>query len=220
MHGDILLIKDTHVKAAKNIAEIIFNNITGNEIEKFVVAISGESGCGKSEVAHMISYFLKEKGILAKLLHMDNYYVVPSKERHELRKKRGLDSINYDEYNWDLIKKHIKEFRESSISVLPFLDLLTDQMDKLITDFKGINVLIMEGLYSIYCDYGVDLKIFIDLDYTETKKAQMLRRKEKFDEFRLKVLEREHEVVQMLKPKADLIITKNFDVIESDDAIL
>jgi uridine kinase len=48
----------------------------------------------------------------------------------------------------------------------------------------------------------------------------MLRRKEKFDEFRLKVLEREHEVVQLLKPKADLIITKNFDVVEADGAIL
>ncbi|MDD3818684.1 MAG: uridine kinase, partial [Actinomycetota bacterium] len=82
MHGDILLIKDTHIKAAGNIAEMVFDNITCNEIEKFVVAISGESGCGKSEVAHMISYFLKEKGILAKLLHMDNYYIVPSKERY------------------------------------------------------------------------------------------------------------------------------------------
>jgi uridine kinase len=220
MHGDILLIKDTHIKAAKNITERVYNDIKGSRVEKFVLAISGESGCGKSEVAHMISYLLKEKGILAKLLHMDNYYIVPSKERYELRKKRGLDSINYDEYNWSLIKKHIREFRESRISVLPFLDLLTDQMDKLITDFKGIDVLIMEGLYSIYCDYGVDLKIFIDLDYTKTKKSQMLRRKEKFDEFRLKVLEREHEVVQLLKPKADLIITKNFDVAEADGAIL
>lgn len=220
MHGDILLIKDTHIKAAGNIAEMVFDNITCNEIEKFVVAISGESGCGKSEVAHMISYFLKEKGILAKLLHMDNYYIVPSKERYEIRKKIGLDSINYDEYNWDLIKKHIKEFRESRISVLPFLDLLTDKMDKLITDFKGINVLIMEGLYSIHCDYGVDLKIFIDLDYTETKKAQIQRKKEKFDEFRLKVLEREHEVVRMLKPEADLVITKNFDVAKADGTIL
>ena len=134
-----------------------------------------------------------------------------------LRKKNGLESINYTEYNWGLIKKHIKEFKESKISVLPFVDLLTDQIDKLITDFKEINVLILEGLYSLRINHSVNLKVFIDLTYHDTKKAQILRGKEKFDEFRSKVLEREHEVVQSLKPKADLIITKDFDVVNVRD---
>lgn len=95
--------------------------------------------------------------------------------------------------------------------------MVTDQIDKLITDFKGINVLILEGLYSVYIDHDIDLKVFIDLAYPDNKRAQILRRKEKFDEFRLKVLEREHEVVQSLKPKADLIITKDFNVVDARD---
>ncbi|MBU4483662.1 MAG: uridine kinase, partial [Actinobacteria bacterium] len=208
MHGDILLIQKKHIKVAKNIVERILRN----KLNKFIIALSGESGSGKSEVAHLISQFLKDKGILAKILHTDNYYTMPPKQRYEWRKAKGLESINYTEYDWDLIKKHIKEFREGKKSVLPFLDLLTDQMDKLITDFKEIKVLILEGLYSLRINHSVNLKVFIDLTYHDTKKAQILRGKEKFDEFRSKVLEREHEVVQSLKPKADLIITKDFDV--------
>ncbi|MBU4313953.1 MAG: uridine kinase [Actinobacteria bacterium] len=213
MHGDILLIQKKHIKVAKNIVERILRN----KLNKFIIALSGESGSGKSEVAHLISQFLKDKGILAKILHTDNYYTMPPKQRYEWRKAKGLESINYTEYDWDLIKKHIKEFREGKKSVLPFLDLLTDQMDKLITDFKEIKVLILEGLYSIRINHSVNLKVFIDLTYHDTKKAQILRGKEKFDEFRSKVLEREHEVVQSLKPKADLIITKDFDVVNVRD---
>ena len=213
MHGDILLIQKKHIKVAKNIVERILRN----KLNKFIIALSGESGSGKSEVAHLISQFLKDKGILAKVLHADNYYTMPPKQRYEWRKAKGLESINYTEYDWDLIKKHIKEFREGKKSVLPFLDLLTDQMDKLITDFKEIKVLILEGLYSLRVNHSVNLKVFIDLTYHDTKKAQILRGKEKFDEFRSKVLEREHEVVQSLKPKADLIITKDFDVVNVRD---
>jgi len=72
-------------------------------------------------------------------------------------------------------------------------------------------------LYSLRINHSVNLKVFIDLTYHDTKKAQILRGKEKFDEFRSKVLEREHEVVQSLKPKADLIITKDFDVVNVRD---
>ncbi len=213
MNGDVLLIQKRHIKAAENIVK----RILGNKLNKFIIVIGGESGSGKSEVAHLISQFLKDKGILAKILHTDNYYTIPPKKRYKWRKKNGLESINYEEYDWDLIKRHIKEFKEGKMSILPFLDLLTNQVDKLITDFKEIDVLILEGLYSLYIDNSVNLKVFIDLAYPDTKRAQILRRKEKFDEFRLKVLEREHEVVQSLKPEADLIITKDFNVVDVRD---
>jgi len=59
------------------------------------------------------------------------------------------------------------------------------------------------------------LKIFIDLTYHETKKAQVLRGKEPQNKFRLQVLQREHEVVQSLRPLADLLVTKEFEVVEA-----
>ena len=57
---------------------------------------------------------------------------------------------------------------------------------------------------------NADLRVFIDLTYHETKKAQLVRGKEPQNEFRLNVLKREHEVVQSLRPLADLIVTKDY----------
>ena len=209
MLGDVLLITEKHKKAAEQIVD----RLGRIKSDKMVIAIGGESGSGKSELAHVISRRLKDKGELAKILHIDNYYKVSPQERTEWRKRHGVESIGLSEYDWDLINQNIAEFRESKEAVLPCIDLLTDQEDRLITDFEGIKYLIVEGLYPLKAD--ADLKIFIDLTYHETKKAQILRGKEPQNEFRLQVLQREHEVVQSLRPSADLLVTKDFDVVEA-----
>ncbi len=214
MLGDVLLITEKHEKAAEQIVD----RLSRIESDKMVIAIGGESGSGKSELAHVISRRLKDKGELAKILHIDNYYRISPQERTEWRKRHGVESIGLSEYNWDLINQNIAEFRESKEAVLPCIDLLTDQEDRLITNFEGIKYLIVEGLYPLRAD--ADLKIFIDLTYHETKKAQILRGKEPQNEFRLQVLQREHEVVQSLRPSADLLVTKDFDVVEARECVL
>jgi uridine kinase len=72
-------------------------------------------------------------------------------------------------------------------------------------------VVIVDGLYPLHID--ADLRIFIDLTYHDTKKAQVLRGKEPQNEYRLSVLRREHEVVQSLRPLADYLVTPGFDLI-------
>jgi uridine kinase len=97
---------------------------------------------------------------------------------------------------------------------MPCIDLLTDQEDRLITSFKGLRYLIIEGLYAIKAE--ADLKVLIDLTYHETKKAQFDRGKEPTNEFRWQVLEQEHQVVQSLRSRADLLVTNDFTVIKAD----
>lgn len=210
MLGDVLLITDNHRKAAAQIVD----RLGDIKADKFVIAVGGESGAGKSELAHVIARRLKDKGELAKTLHIDDYYKVPPRERTEWRKEHGMESVGLSEINWDLLGQHIADFRESKEAVLPCIDLLTDQIDKLITTFEGIKYLIVEGLYPLNIDAG--LRIFIDLTYHETKRAQIVRGKEPQTEWRWKVLEREHQVVQSLRPLADLLVTKDFDVVEAN----
>ncbi|MCD4679043.1 MAG: hypothetical protein K8S00_01520, partial [Bacteroidales bacterium] len=76
-----------------------------------------------------------------------------------------------------------------------------------------IDMLIIDGLYAINTE-GIDLGVFIELTYHDTKKAQIVRGKEPQNEYRMKVLEREHQVVQSIKPKARLLVTKDYDVVE------
>ena len=94
---------------------------------------------------------------------------------------------------------------------MPCVDLVTEQVDTLITDFKDVDMLIIDGLYAMKTE-NIDLKIFIDITYHDTGKAQLLRGKEPQNEYRMKVLLQEHKMVSSLKEFADIIIKKDYNV--------
>jgi len=209
MLGDILLIEDKHRIAG----EAIIQKILERKKDKFMIAISGESGSGKSELAHVIAKGLRKHGIMAKPIHIDNYYRIHPLERTEWRKKNGIENVvGYGEYDWDTIYRNIEDFKNDRQSTMPCVDLVTEQVDQLTTDFKGIDMLVIDGLYAIKTE-EVDLRIFLELTYHETKKAQVVRGKEPQNEYRMAVLEQEHRMVQALKPKADILISKEYEVL-------
>ena len=210
MLGDILLIADKHRKAGAQIVE----QLDRMAQDKIVVAIGGESGSGKSELAHVVARTLKDQGRLTKILHIDNYYTVRPQDREAWRKKNGIQSVGLGEIDWDLLDQHLEAFRNSQSAVLPCIDLLTDQIDELHTDFRPIGVVIVDGLYPLHVN--AELKVFIDLTYHDTKKAQLVRGKEPANEYRLSVLKREHEVVQGLRPLANFLVTPEFDLVPAD----
>ena len=216
MLGDVLLIQETHKLAAARIKEIVMKDCASKARGyKYIVAISGESGSGKSELSHSLAKMLKPEQIRVKIIHTDNYYKVPPLLRTEWRRTQGIDSIGLDEYDWNLIHQNIREFKEDREAMMPCIDIIPEQTDKLITDFKKIDFLVVDGLYAIKTK-GVDLRVFIDLTYVETKMMQLARMKESQDEWRMQVLEREHQNVQVLKKTADLIVDKAYDVIQAN----
>lgn len=212
MLGDVLLITEKHKKAAQVIVAHL-GKMTG---EKIVIAVGGESGSGKSELGHEIARLLKAQGTPAKIMHIDNYYKTSPQDRNPWRKAHGVESIGYTEYDWTVINRNLAEFSADADDVLmPCIDLLTDQEDQLHTSFKGLRYMVIEGLYAIQAE--ADLRVLIDLTYHETKKAQLVRGKENMDQWRLQVLEQEHQVVQSLRSKIDLLVTKDFDVITAKE---
>jgi len=207
MLGDVLLITEDHKKAASEILWYL-DKIAG---EKVILAVGGESGSGKTEIAHEIARALKKRGTPAKVMHIDNYYLTSPVERTPWRQEHGIESIGFTEYDWDTINRNLNEFQEDQDRVtMPCIDLLTDQEDQLITSFKGLKYLVIEGLYAIQA--AANLKVLIDLTYHDTKKAQFERGKEPTNDYRWQVLQREHEVVQSLRPQADLLVNKDFSV--------
>jgi uridine kinase len=220
MLSDILLIGEQHKAAAKEIAERVlaerYSVRDDQSGHKFVVAISGESGSGKSELSHVLAMLLKKEGVRVKILHTDNYYHIPPLQRRSWRINRDFDSIGLDEYDWNLLHKHIQEFREGRQTVIPCVDIVTEEVDDLITDFSRIELLVVEGLYAVGID-GADLRVFIDLTYHETKKNQDLRGKEPADDYRRQVLEREHQSVRSLRHLSDLFVNKAYKVVEAGE---
>jgi uridine kinase len=210
MLGDVLLITEKHQKAG----EIIIEKILANRKPKMIIGISGESGSGKSELAHVIAKGLRKHGIFAKPLHIDNYYRIHPLKRTEWRKEEGIENVvGFGEYDWDTIYRNINEFLDGKISTGPCVDLVTEQVDQLTTDYSTVDMLVVDGLYAIKTS-GVDLRIFIELTYHETKKAQVVRGKEPQNEYRMAVLEQEHKMVQSLRSMADLLITMEYEVTE------
>jgi uridine kinase len=213
MLEDILLIGEHHRKAAEAIMQVIEENRT----PKFIVAISGESGSGKSELTHVIAKELFRKGIVAKPIHIDNFYQTLPLGRNSWRLEHGVEKVvGPGEYDWGAINIVIKSFQQGTTCSMPCVDLVTQRVDRLTTDFSEIEVLVIDGLYAVKTP-GVNLAVMIDLTYHETKKAQSSRGKENTDEFRFRVLEAEHQAVQALRPLAHLFISKEYKVYEAQD---
>lgn len=212
MLGDVLLIQDKHRKAG----EIIIDKILAKKKDKMIVAISGESGSGKSELTHVIAKGMRKYGIFAKPLHVDNFYNTDPLKRRKWRMDQGIEKVvGFNEYLWDDIHRVIDDFKNGRKSEMPCVDLVTEQVDKLITDFSTVDMLVVDGLYALKAK-GIDLRIFIDLTYLETKEKHTkdARGKEVMDEVRWATLGQEHRMVSSLKPLADLIVTKEYEVVE------
>ncbi|NTW56395.1 MAG: uridine kinase [Chlorobiaceae bacterium] len=219
MLSDILLISDKHKKAAEAIAErVLVEKEAMNEEHpgrKLIVAISGESGAGKSELAHSLALIIKKEGIRVKILHTDNYYKVEPMKRRADREQRNFESIGPEEYDREWLNRNIEDFRTGRKATMPCVDIITEEVDQLITDFKHIDLLIIDGLYAIATE-GIDLGVFIDLTYHETKQNQLLRQKESADDHRWKVLEKEHQSAQKLKRLANTFVSRDYKVLFCD----
>lgn len=212
MLEDVLLIADKHRIAAAAIVEEILKRRT----EKFIVAISGESGSGKSEVTHLVAKEMRKHDIFAKPIHIDNFYNTLPLKRTEWRISNGIENVvGLGEYKWDEIDRVIDDFKNNRVSSMPCVDLVTEQIDTLSTDFQNIEMLIIDGLYAINAD-KVDLAVYIELTYHETKKAQTDRGKEPQNEYRMRVLEQEHKQVLSIKHKADLFINMDYKVVPAN----
>lgn len=217
MLGDVLLINDMHKDAAQSIFErVVKAREDLDERYRYVIGISGESGSGKSELAHSLGKLLKDHHIRVKVIHTDNYYKIQPLLREEWRRNKGFDKIGLDEYDWIKIRKTIRDFKEEQECMIPCIDLIPEQVDKLITDFSKIDLLIIDGLYAIKTQ-DVDLRVFIDLTFHETKINQIIRMKEALSDFRLAILEKEHDAVITLKPMADLVVDKSYQVVTMEE---
>jgi uridine kinase len=210
--GDILFIKDHHRKAAQEITDLVLKNDTGKKIS---IAIIGESGAGKSEIAHTIAsnLFKSERKLKPFIVHTDDFYTLTYKERKELRQKTNLESIGPSEINFDELNYVLKKFESGEKILMPILEYITSSAYKLLVDFKNIQVLICEGLYAPMLK--VTHRIFMDLTYHDTKDFRAERGKEVENEFILKVLEKEHQAVSQLREQADYLITKDYSLIDS-----
>ncbi|MCP3888397.1 MAG: hypothetical protein GY702_05930 [Desulfobulbaceae bacterium] len=183
--------------AATEIIKIInckLKNTLSVNNQKLVISISGESGCGKSTIAHQLSKrimhdFRKIKNdISVKHLYVDNFYTENNKMISLLKREDRIIARNYagigpDEYDWSMIDNVLYCFANGFICRMPCVDLLNQEIDYLETNFLEVDILILDGLYAIDERLQADFRFLVDGAYYQINNWEEERRKyvEKFD---------------------------------------
>lgn len=209
MKGDKLLIEAHHTERAQEIVTLLANWIE----QGYTLTVAGESGSGKSELASEIARLLTEAGQPTGVLQQDDYFVFPPLTNHEMR-RNNIEQVGPYEVKLDFLDSNLRSFKMGEQMIYKPLvyfneDLMTTE-EMAVGDFVA---LIAEGTYTSLLTF-VDFRIFIDRDYHQTLEDRKRRARDKFDDFIVDVLEREHLIISEHKKKADVIIPATFDRIE------
>lgn len=212
MIGDKLVIKDYHKKAAEQIYNIIKDEILSCK-SKYAITIAGESGSGKSEIAFLLKEKLKKDGIESIIINQDDYFVYPPKTNSE-RRRKDISWVGMGEVQLGLLEKHLEEFISGKQTIeKPLVIFDEDKIKSEKIDCSGLKVMIIEGTYTTILK-GPNMKIFLSSTYMDTKQARKQRAREKQDEYLEKILEIEHKIISSHRKLAELIVEKDYSVIE------
>jgi len=209
MKGDILIIDDNHRKAAKQVVDLILEDIRKTS-RKFVITVAGESGAGKSEIAASIAEKLLDYNINSFVFGQDDYFVHPPKTNAKMREK-DISWVGMQEVKLDLLDQNLKNaIDKNSPLTKPLVDFDADNIGHETVTLAGFDVLIAEGTYTTSLK-NADKKVFIDRNKMDTVESRKKRAREAQDEFLDKILTIEHEIISKHKELADVVISKTWN---------
>lgn len=217
MKGDRLVLLDYHKRAASEIVSHILQYIR-NKKTRYVITVAGESGSGKSETGMAIADELDKFGIKSVLLGQDDYFVLPPKS-NDLKRREDPDWLGpHIEVKLDVLERNLVNAIQGKREIIkPLVDYDLNTIEDEIINLDGIKVLIAEGTYTSLLKH-VDTRIFISRDWKDTLEHRQIRKRgnEVGDPFIEQVLRIEHKIIAGHKQLADILITKDYDVISVD----
>jgi uridine kinase len=210
MRGDIILVGEEHKNAAEQIIGRLFDEIAAKE-GRYTMTVAGESGSGKSETGQALADALGDRGVRAVVLQQDDYYVLPP-QFNDAARRANLAWVGTTEVRLDLLDQHLQQARDGAAAVVKPLVIYDDnQITEETISLEGAAVVIAEGVYTSLCD-NVDRRVFIARNRLETMQHRMKRGREEFDPFIEDVLVKEHEIISQHRPRADVVITRDYEV--------
>jgi uridine kinase len=210
MRGDIILVGEEHRSAAAQIVDRLLDEIAASD-RCYTMTVAGESGSGKSETGQALADALAVHGVKALILQQDDYYVLPPKFNDAAR-RANFKWVGTTEVRLDLLDEHLAAARNGAPSITKPLVLYDENtISEETLSFDHAAVVIAEGVYTSLCE-NVDRRVFIARNRLETMDHRMKRGREAFDPFLEEVLTAEHEIISQHRPRADVIITRDYDV--------
>jgi uridine kinase len=209
MIGDKLIIEPYHTERAAEICDLLSDRLEA----RLTLTVAGESGAGKSELAHEIHRLLNEREIPTGLLQQDDYFVFPPKTNHEMR-RRNLEQVGPYEVKLDFLDANLRSFKRGESPIYkPLVIYDEDRITAEEMEVGDLTVLIAEGTYTTLLRFA-DTSVFIDRDYRRTLEARIRRARDKWEPFIQDVLEREHQIISQHRSLADLVVSPDFDSVQ------
>lgn len=210
MKGDVIIVEAHHRRAAEQIVAEILSEIEQKD-GRYTMTVAGESGSGKSETAQAIADVLETKGIQAVIYQQDDYFVYPPKTNDSTR-RQDISWVGPQEVRLDLLDEHMQAALDGADHVTkPLVIYAEDRITEEQMSLGGAKVVIAEGTYTTLLQ-NVDKRIFINRNRLETMEARQKRGREKMDPFIEEVLKIEHDIISKHKAKADIVITRDYEV--------
>ncbi|KPK65177.1 MAG: hypothetical protein AMS21_05430 [Gemmatimonas sp. SG8_38_2] len=214
MRGDKIIIQPHHERAAKQAAEFMLRDLN-QASGPVIVTVAGESGAGKSEIAEALAEVFAENDITSAILQQDDYFVYPPKT-NEAKRREDIYWVGTSEVRLDLMDANIQQIKDGAASIVkPLVDFDADSIGEETLEIGGVKVVLVEGTYTTALG-NADRRVFIDRTYIDTRDARALRAREDQDEFLERVLSIEHAIISSHKPRADYIVTRDYNVIENE----
>jgi uridine kinase len=213
MKGDKIVVEVHHRRAAGRIALQLLERIR-QKPARYVIAVAGESGCGKSETAQALGDSLGERRLPAVILGQDDYFVLPPRS-NDARRRQDAEWLGPQvEVRLDVLEANLRDAIAGAATIAkPIVDYDANSVEKETISLEGIRVIIVEGTYTSLLRH-VDSRIFIARTYRDTRDDRQKRSRgnEAGDPFIERILAIEHMIIAGHRQLADFVITKDYDV--------
>jgi len=230
--GDPPMITPVHEKAAKALEPLIVSEAraAGLKHKRVVVALGGESGAGKTEIAEYLRYLLRRQKLQAATISGDAFFKLSPSENHQARLRAFADHrletyLGPQEVRLETLNRILGHAIDRDIEevIVPSdcRTLGSRRYENVPVDLSHVDVVIVDLTYSPLLT-NATMRVFLESDYhrriKELKARNLARDPDQDFRFILKVLEIEHEIITKMKVKADFIISKKYDVTASRTA--
>jgi glycosyltransferase involved in cell wall biosynthesis len=227
--GDIPHIKPHHVSASSELVPRLVPRIrdSAQRGERLTVALAGESGSGKSEIAHLLALMLRKEGVLGTVIPGDAFFILPPARNHANRlaafqRGRLEEAVGPHEVALERLDGVLAKARRRASSVVRIpadcRSIPGRRYEDVPVALEGVDALFIDLTYSLLLD-NATCKIFLErsaLDDIDAVRERNLARDPDQDfGFVERVLEFEHQIIGPLVERADIIVDKQYRVRES-----
>lgn len=234
MPGDQVQIGEDHIKKASlifpKLLQMVLSLLGERKEQKVVVTVCGGSGVGKSEIASLLSYYLKEFGIGSYTLSGDNYpRRIPAQndaERLRVFRRGGRAALDAylgsdAEIDFQEVEEIVAAFKSGQEEIwLKRMGRTEDALWYEKVDFREVSVLVIEWTHgNSDCYQGVDIPVLLNSTPQETLAHRAARGRDGGTDspFTMMVLELEQEKLKKQAKKAKLIVLKQGELLSYEE---